>query len=126
MTTTYADQVIVRNAAVVLSEIQDYAERNPAFAKCSAASRRPAANQSSDLPLRWASLRSRCCAKSARRACASPQSLTLRTFARGEGHAGDHRYLASDVDTEPPPPVDDGSCDPLYGQRMDSADCGEN
>lgn len=26
---------------------------------------------------------------------------------------------------EPPPPVDDGSCDPLYGQRMDSADMGE-
>jgi hypothetical protein len=31
--TTYADQVIVRNAAVVLSEIQSYAEINPAFAK---------------------------------------------------------------------------------------------
>jgi hypothetical protein len=27
---------------------------------------------------------------------------------------------------EPPPPVDDGSCDPLHGQRMDSADLGEN
>ncbi len=26
---------------------------------------------------------------------------------------------------EPPQPVDDGSCDPLYGQRMDSADMGE-
>jgi hypothetical protein len=27
---------------------------------------------------------------------------------------------------EPLRPVDDGSCDPLYGQRMDSADMGEN
>lgn len=27
---------------------------------------------------------------------------------------------------EPPQPVDDGNCDPLYGQRMDSADVGEN
>jgi hypothetical protein len=26
---------------------------------------------------------------------------------------------------EPPQPIDDGSCDPLYGQRMDSADMGE-
>jgi hypothetical protein len=26
---------------------------------------------------------------------------------------------------EPPQPVDDGGCDPLYGQRMDSADMGE-
>jgi hypothetical protein len=25
-----------------------------------------------------------------------------------------------------PPCIDDGSCDPLYGQRMDSADMGEN
>lgn len=29
-------------------------------------------------------------------------------------------------DAEPPMPIDDGSCDPLYGQRMDSADMGEN
>lgn len=27
---------------------------------------------------------------------------------------------------EPPTPVDDGGCDPLRGQRMDSADVGEN
>jgi hypothetical protein len=26
---------------------------------------------------------------------------------------------------EPPQPIDDGSCDPLYGQRIDSADMGE-
>jgi hypothetical protein len=32
----------------------------------------------------------------------------------------------ADFINEPPQPVDDGSCDPLYGQRMDSADCGEN
>jgi|GEM_PF-1978230 len=31
-----------------------------------------------------------------------------------------------DEDSEPAEPVDDGSCDPLYGQRMDSADMGEN
>ena len=31
--TTYADQIIVANAHIVLTEIQDYAERNPAFAK---------------------------------------------------------------------------------------------
>ena len=30
---TYADQVVVANAHLVLSEIEDYAERNPAFAK---------------------------------------------------------------------------------------------
>ena len=30
------------------------------------------------------------------------------------------------LEGDPPAPVDDGSCDPLYGQRMDSADMGEN
>lgn len=33
--------------------------------------------------------------------------------------------IEQDDTDEPPPPVDDGSCDPLYGQRMDSADMGE-
>ncbi len=27
---------------------------------------------------------------------------------------------------EPPQPIDDGSCDPLFGERMDSADMGES
>ena len=31
--TTYADQAIVANAHIVLTEIQEYAARNPAFAK---------------------------------------------------------------------------------------------
>lgn len=31
----------------------------------------------------------------------------------------------ADTQEEPPQPVDDGSCDPLYGQRIDSADMGE-
>ena len=44
---------------------------------------------------------------------------------------GDHDHLEYRVvpvpqEQEPPQPVDDGSCDPLYGQRMDSADMGEN
>lgn len=34
--------------------------------------------------------------------------------------------VGDDASHEPSPPVDDGSCDPLYGQRMDSADMGEN
>lgn len=33
--------------------------------------------------------------------------------------------IPAEGDEEPPQPVDDGSCDPLYGQRMDSADMGE-
>lgn len=42
------------------------------------------------------------------------------------------RELERDVaaDCDPPShitdPKDDGSCAPLYGQRMDSADCGES
>ncbi len=32
---------------------------------------------------------------------------------------------ATDFVNEPPQPIDDGSCDPLYGLRMDSADMGE-
>jgi hypothetical protein len=35
------------------------------------------------------------------------------------------RDLWENAQNEPPHPVDDGSCDPLYGQRMDSADCRE-
>lgn len=30
-----------------------------------------------------------------------------------------------DCHDEPPATIDDGSCDPLFGQRMDSADCGD-
>lgn len=37
----------------------------------------------------------------------------------------DRQPKAVDPDPEPPQPTDDGSCDPLYGQRMDSADLGE-
>jgi hypothetical protein len=60
------------------------------------------------------------------RMCFAAIPNTQNLCTRPYGHAGDHRCLASDVDAEPPAPVDDGSCDPLYGQRMDSADCGEN
>ena len=37
----------------------------------------------------------------------------------------DRQPKAVDPDPEPPQPIDDGSCDPLRGQRMDSTDLGE-
>jgi hypothetical protein len=45
-----------------------------------------------------------------------------RTFSSIE-HLPDEPEAAPDE--EAPQPVDDGSCDPLYGERMDSADMGE-
>jgi len=50
------------------------------------------------------------------------RELVKRAFTVG----WENRHDGTNIAEEPPPPIDDGSCDPLYGLRIDSADCGEN
>lgn len=53
------------------------------------------------------------------------REIAASAAAKGGEWASEQAFAMLEFIDEPPQPVDDGGCDPLYGQRMDSADLGE-